>query len=69
MQPETSQDEKTRRGLHRNMFLLCEAILVEPEGFHLKKEKQKKPRKALASHKFVNNSNTIQKEVWMISKG
>ena len=37
------------------MLLPCETILGEPEGFHLKKEKQKKPQQETASHKFSNN--------------
>ena len=36
------------------MILLCKSILGEPEGFHLKKEKHKKPKQA-ATHKFTNN--------------
>ena len=34
------------------MLLLCEAILEEPQGFHLKNEKQKKP-KQVPTHKFA----------------
>ena len=37
------------------MLLPCEAILGEPEGFHLKKEKHK-PKQA-ASHKSANNTS------------
>ena len=52
-----------------HMLLPCEAFLEEPEGFHLKKEKQKKLRKVLTSHKFSDASNTTQKAVRMIFKG
>ena len=55
VQPEKSQHGKKRRVLHRNMLLPCEAISKEPEGFHLKKEKHKKP-KEVASHNFVRMS-------------
>ena len=47
VQPEKSQDGKKRRILHRNILLPREAILEEPEGFHLKKEKHKEPKKAV----------------------
>ena len=52
VQPEKSQDGKKIRVLHRNLLLPCEVILEEPEGFHLKKEKQNKPTKAV-SHKLI----------------
>ena len=56
---QKSQDGKKRRVLHRNMLLPCEAILEEPEGFHLNKEKHKKP-KQVASHKFANNTSDTE---------
>ena len=59
VQPGKSQDVKKRRVLHRNILLPCEAILEEPEGFHLKKEKHKKPKRA-ASHKFANNTSDTE---------
>ena len=44
VQPEKSQDGKKKSVLHRNMVQPSEAILEEPEGFHLKKEKHIKPK-------------------------
>ena len=43
-QSKVKMERKEDCWLHRNLFLPCEAILEEPEGFHLKKEKQKKPK-------------------------
>ena len=34
--------------------------LEEPEGFHLKKEKHKKPKQEAASHKFANNNSDTE---------
>ena len=55
VQSKETQNGKKRRVLQTNMLLTCEAILEEPEAFHLKKEKQKKPKQA-SSHEFVNNT-------------
>ena len=40
------------------MLLSCEAVLEEPKGFHLKKEKHK-PKRA-ASNKFANNPSDTE---------
>ena len=45
------------------MLLLCEAILEEPEGFHLKKEKQKKPKQA-PTHKFACDTESRCSKGW-----
>ena len=58
IQPEKNQDEKKRRAVYRNMPLPCEAILEDPKGFHLKKEKHKP--KQVASHKFADNASEIK---------
>ena len=58
VQQEKHQDGKKRIVLHRNMLLPCETILKEPKGFHLEKEKQKKLRKIITSHKIASASNT-----------
>ena len=58
VQPEKSQDEKKRRAIHRNMPLPCEAILEDPKGFHLKKEKHKP--KQVASHNFADNASDTE---------
>ena len=55
IQPKKNQDEKKRRAVYRNMPLPCEAILEDPKGFHLKKEKHKP--KQVASHKFADNAS------------
>ena len=59
VQKEKRQDGKRKRLLHRNMLLPYEVILEEPGGFHLKKEKHKKPRQA-ASYKFTNNTGDTE---------
>ena len=55
VQPGKNQDGKKRRVLHRNILIPREAILEEPEEFHLKKKKHK-PKQA-ASHMFANNTS------------